>query len=356
MTQPIRVGVAGAGYFAQFHYDAWHRMSDAQLVATVDRDATKTADVASRFAIPHQFESVAALLDAVEIDLLDVAMPPAAHLPAIEAAAAHGIDVICQKPFCDTYAGARHAVELAEAAGIRLVVHENFRFQPWHRKIKALVAEGAVGTVKQITFRMRPGDGQGADAYLNRQPYFQTMERFLVHETAIHLIDVFRFLLGEPQTVYADLARLNPAIAGEDTGLIVLGYDDGVKAVFDGCRLLDHVAENRRLTIGDMWIEGLRGTLRLDGDGGLHHRRFGENEERTIDYTWSRAGFAGDCVFALQRATLDALRAGEVPENTAAAYLANLAIEDAVYRSNETGQRLTLSKDGPDAPIAGGPK
>ena len=36
-----------------------------------------------------------------------------------------------------------------------------------------------------------------APAYLERQPYFQTMPRFLVHETAIHLVDVFRFLLGE---------------------------------------------------------------------------------------------------------------------------------------------------------------
>ena len=42
------------------------------------------------------------------------------------------------------------------------------------------------------------------------------MEKFLVHETAIHLIDVFRFLLGEePSAVYAALRRLNPAIKGE---------------------------------------------------------------------------------------------------------------------------------------------
>ena len=83
----------------------------------------------------------------------------------------------------------------------------------------------ALGEVYQITFRLRPGDGQGPEAYLERQPYFQTMERFLVHETAIHFIDVFRFLLGEePSTVYASLRRLNPAIKGEDAGLMLFSF------------------------------------------------------------------------------------------------------------------------------------
>ncbi|MEO0763052.1 MAG: hypothetical protein AAFZ09_14815, partial [Pseudomonadota bacterium] len=59
-------------------------------------------------------------------------------------------------------------------------------------------------------------DGQGPDAYHARQPYFQRMPRFLVHETAVHWIDTFRYLMGEAETVYADLRRLNPAIAGED--------------------------------------------------------------------------------------------------------------------------------------------
>ena len=95
-----------------------------------------------------------------------------------------------------------------------LVVHENFRFSPWYREIRRLIEDGAIGTVYQASFRLRPGDGQGPAAYLDRQPYFQSMERFLVHETAIHFIDTFRYLLGEPESVYADLQRLNPAILG----------------------------------------------------------------------------------------------------------------------------------------------
>ena len=68
---------------------------------------------------------------------------------------------------------------------------------------------GRVGDLYQIAFRMRPGDGRGPDAYLSRQPYFQKMERFLVHETAVHWIDTFRYLAGDPVAVYADLRRIN---------------------------------------------------------------------------------------------------------------------------------------------------
>ena len=205
-----------------------------------------------------------------------------------------------------------------------------------------LLAGGRLGQVFQATFRLRPGDGQGPRAYLDRQAYFQTMERFLVRETGIHFIDTFRFLFGEVERVYASLRRLNPAIAGEDAGLIVLDHVGGVRALFDGNRLADHAARDRRLTMGEFLVEGSAASLRLDGDGGLWLRRFGANGETRHDYAWEERGFAGDCVHALQRHVVEALRKGGAIENTAEAYLRNLAIEAAVYRSSQAGARVAL--------------
>jgi len=121
------------------------------------------------------------------------------------------------------------------------VVHENFRFQPWYKAIKTELNEGSLGTVLQATYRLRPGDGQGRDAYLERQPYFRDMENFLIHETGVHFIDVFRYLFGEPQALSADLRRLNPVIAGEDAGHFNFYYDNGLCAQFDGNRLAQKV-------------------------------------------------------------------------------------------------------------------
>ena len=252
------------------------------------------------------------MLDATRPDLLDVITPPETHLAAITEAAARGVDVICQKPFCRSLAEARAALARAERGGIEVLIHENFRFQPWHRETKRILDAGGLGRLYQATFRLRPGDGQGPRAYLDRQPYFQRMPRFLVHETAIHLIDVFRFLLGEPQSVYADLRRLNPAVAGEDAGLILLDMGDGVRALFDGNRLSDHSARNRRLTMGEMLIEGELGALRLDGDGRLFLRDHGANGENELAYAWQDQDFGGDCVYLFQRHAVDG-QAGSAP-------------------------------------------
>ena len=341
-TAATRVACVGAGYFGRFQCEAWRRLDGAALVAICDRVADRARRMAQEFGIPSVHTDVAAMLDAETPDLIDIVTPPETHLDHVRAAAARGVAAICQKPFCRNLAEAREAVALARGAGIPLVVHENFRFQPWYREIARLLAAGRLGQVFQATFRLRPGDGQGPDAYLDRQPYFQTMERFLVHETGIHLIDTFRFLFGEARRVYASLRRLNPAIAGEDAGLIVLDHAGGVRALFDGNRLVDHAARNRRLTLGELLVEGAAATLRLDGDGDLWLRRAGENDETRHAYAWDDRGFGGDCVHALQRHVLRALRDGGAIENLAEDYLRNLEIEEAVYLSSRTGARIDL--------------
>jgi predicted dehydrogenase len=329
----LRVASIGAGYFSQFHHDAWSRMADVELVAVCDQDAVNAADFAQRYGAAKSYTDAAAMLDAEKPDLLDIVTPPASHLDLIRLAAERRIDTICQKAFCRNLAEARAAADLAETAGIRLVVHENFRFQPWYAVIKDRVDRGELGEIYQIAFRLRPGDGQGPRAYLDRQPYFQTMQRFLVHETAIHFIDTFRFLLGEYKSVFADLRRLNPAIAGEDSGLLIFEHTSGARSVFDGNRLVDHAAENRRLTMGEMLIEGSRGVLRLDGNGRLYQRALGESIERDVAYDWIKGPVSGDSVMRLQRHVVDAIRGSGALVNTARDYLRCLEIEEAVYRS-----------------------
>ena len=343
MPNTLKVAVAGAGYFARFHHDGWNRIEATSLAASADRDADKAAAAADAVGKCQSFTDVAAMLDTVRPDILDIATPPESHLGLIELAAARGIHVICQKPFCGTVEAAETACAISEAAGVGLYVHENFRFQPWHLQVKSLVDSGAIGTVYQITFRMRPGDGQGPDAYLSRQPYFQKMPRFLIHETGIHFIDVFRFLLGgEPVALSAHLRRLNPAIAGEDAGLVHLEFAGGAIAVLDGNRLVDHDAPDCRLTMGDMWVEGSAGVLQLMGDGAIRLRAKGSTTWEDIAYHWPRAGFAGDCVRATQAAISAAIRDGAPYANTGRGYLANMRIEDAAYRAHAEGRRIDL--------------
>lgn len=333
----LNVITVGAGFFAGFHVEAWGRNPDTSLRALVDLDGDKARSLATENAPEENaeiFTDPTKAFAAIKADIIDIAAPPTTHLELVRRALETDAQVIiCQKPFCASFEQAEEAIALAASAKKRLIIHENFRFQPWFRTIRHELEAGRLGEVYQLSFRLRPGDGQGPDAYLARQPYFQQMERFLIHETAIHFIDVFRFLLGEPTRVMADLRRLNPVIKGEDAGFFVLKYEDGRRAVFDGNRLADHATDNTRRTMGEGLVEGSDGVLELDGRGSVWFRAKGSEDRTELSSDQDTPNFGGDCVYAFQKHVSDHLLNGTSLENTAAEYLRNMIIGEAIYRS-----------------------
>ena len=339
----LTVAAIGLGYFSQFHLLAWQAHSDVDLVGVTDLDAARVAEVVDERGVAG-FGSAEALLQATDPDVIDLVVPPGAQADLLRLCLKSGRLVICQKPFGRTLEEAMAMTNMAKAAGTTLVIHENFRFQPWHRIIKRFLEGGRMGQVYQARFALRPGDGRGARAYLDRQPTFQQMQRFLVQETAVHFIDLFRWLLGDITSVYADLRQLNPVIAGEDAGLLVLHHEGGARSVFDGNRLADHVADNPRLTMGEMEIEGEGGRLALDGFGKVTFRAFGSTETETVAITEpiDPDSFGGGCVAALIEHVVQAFRDNTVPENLAQNYLDVIRTAEAAYRSNAQGCRVSL--------------
>ena len=348
----LRIAGVGAGYFSRFHLEGWRDNAVCELVAWCDEDAAKADAMAREFGIPRTFTSAETMCSEVAPDLLDIVTPPASHAALVALAHARRIPVICQKPLTPSWGESVALANAAAASGVPCIVHENFRFQPWYREARRLIADGTLGTPHAVAFRLRPGDGQGPRAYLDRQPYFQQMPRLLVVETAIHFIDTFRFLMGEVEAITARLRRMNPAIRGEDAGYLILEFAGGPTGLFDGNRLNDHVATNPRRTMGEMWLEGEAGVLRLDGDARLwwkpHHA-----DEREHRYDAGPPTFGGGCCGALQAHVVAHLLRGTPAENTAADYLTNLRVQEAAYASHATGRRIALAGfDPPDRATA----
>jgi D-apiose dehydrogenase len=345
-VSPHRVAVVGAGYFAAFHLQAWRELG-VQLVGVADLDLPRAETMAHRFGAAKAYGSAALMLQTAEPTLVDVVLPPQAQAGVVRAALQRQLPVICQKPFGSDLAEALDLTLLAQRQRTALVVHENFRFMPWYRECHRLIAAGHFGRLHGISFRLRPGDGQGPRAYLDRQPYFQQLPQLLVRETAVHFIDTFRFLMGEVRAVTARLRRLNPVIAGEDSGLLIFEFDDQRSGLFDGNRLNDHAASNTRLTMGELWLEGEAGVLRLDGEARLWWKRHGEPEHEHA-YPRDKDSTFGGAVTALQAHVLAHLEHGRPLENSAADYLANLRVQSAVYHSHASGQRVVMADFNPD--------
>jgi predicted dehydrogenase len=323
----------GAGYFSRFHLDAWQRVEDVEIVGICDLSCSKAAALAEEFQLAQAGQDALAMLDALQVDFVDIITPPATHLPLVRSLAPLGPALLCQKPLAPTFDDARELVAVAQQAGTRLMVHENFRFQPWYREIKRLLDSGSIGSrLHGMAFRSRMGDGWGERAYLDRQPYFRDMPRLLIYENGVHFIDTFRYLAGEIEGVYAVVQRLNPVIQGEDRALVMFEFASGATGLWDANRYNECNDPDPRYTFGEFLVEADGGALRLGLDGRLTIQPLGKPEQDHA-YHHERRGFAGDCVYSTLRHFVDCLRSGDPFETPGEDYLKTLAVQEAVYES-----------------------
>lgn len=345
--QGLCVGVIGLGYFAGFHLRAWLNDPRVDRVVATDIDPAKRR-AAAEIAGVEVFDDLALMLAGPNPEIVDIVAPPTTHGELISATLARGRVVICQKPFCTSYAEAELMADLADAVGGTLLVHENFRFQPWYRTLHHILSRGQVGSVFQARFALRPGDGRGRDAYLARQPAFRRMERLLIHETGVHFVDLFGWLFGPVTAIYADIRRLNPIIKGEDAGWMLLDHSTGTRSVFDGNRLSDHATDNPRRTMGEMQIDAEGGTLTLDGQGRLFLRLFGHGNSEQIPLIadMDEASFGGGCVAALCAHVTAAFAGQGAFENSAREYLPVIRASEAAYLSAQEGRKINLPTEG----------
>ncbi|NNF32563.1 MAG: Gfo/Idh/MocA family oxidoreductase [Saprospiraceae bacterium] len=333
MASRLKIACIGAGYFARFHVEAWQRIEEVELIAICDLNKEKADQLAQTYHVPNTYTDIDQLLNQENIDVLDIITQPETHLDLCLKAAERGIHIICQKPLAPTFEMAKEIVEKINQYDIRFMVHENWRWQPWYRKIKTLLDSNAIGEkLHSIYFRMRMGDGWGEDAYLHRQPYFRSMPRLLIYETGIHFIDTFRFLAGEVDSVFANLKKLNPVITGEDSGQVIFNFNSGANAIWDANRFNESKSANARYTFGEMLIDGNGGSIRLYNDGRVTIQRLGEVETE-IEYTHNDVNFAGDCVYNLQKHFIDCYIKKLPFESSGVAYLKNLEIQEAIYQS-----------------------
>ena len=336
------VGI-GAGYFAPFQYEAWTRIPEVEIVAIYNRTEERARPLMAQYGIARFYEDWKEMLDRERPDFVDIITPPETHEEMCAFAAARGIHIICQKPLAPSYDASRRIVENSVSAGVRFMVHENFRWQPWYRAIKDVQARGDIGEFTHVHFLMRMGDGWGADAYLARQPFFRDYPRLLFYETGVHFIDTFRFLLGDVSSVVAEARRLNPVIRGEDAGQLLLKFQNGATAFWDANRYNESDAESPRFTFGELRIDGTGGHLTMDAASTIRVKRLGEPLTE-LHYARERKNFAGDCAYFLQRHFVDCLVSGQEFETNGVDYLKNVRIVDAAYESARTGNVVRLQE------------
>jgi predicted dehydrogenase len=294
-------------------------MDSAQLVAACDPDLSRAAAAA-----PNAYSSAEAMLDRESLDFVDIVTRPETHLELVRMTTSRGIPTICQKPLAPAAAESAEIARVAEDSRVRVMVHENWRWQPWYRAAKRLIEDGTTG--RPITYRIRTvkPDGYGPNAY-ESQPYFRTYPRLLLFETMIHHLDTARFLFGEVERLYAQVRKNNPLIRGEDEAHVMLTHASGLIGTADGHRFLD--TDEPGPAMGEAWLEGENGVLHIAGSG---HVRMGG---RTLWENTVSEGYRGDSVRATQEHFIRCLNTGAPFESDVREYLKTIALVEAAYAS-----------------------
>ncbi len=139
-------GVAGCGWVARDHaLPGLRQVPGARLVALHDRDPGALARVPAE--VPATTD-LAAFLATPGLDAIYVAVPNSAHRQVVEAAAAAGVPVLCEKPLAADVADAEAAVGAASRAGVLLGTAFDQRWHPAHVRLRELVPE--LGTVTAV--------------------------------------------------------------------------------------------------------------------------------------------------------------------------------------------------------------
>jgi len=227
----LKIALTGTGYIAKVHARAVQNTPDAELVAVVNHRPDSMRAFAAEFGIDRQYPAVNALLADGDVDALVVGTPNYLHAPQTIAALDAGIHVMVEKPMAMDAAEAEEMLDTGRTSGALLMVAHCWRFDLEVRWLQEQVQAGRLGTIVRTK-------GYGVHVHWGPGGWF-TEKHYAgggaLADMGIHALDTARFLLGDPQpvSVYARIDTLYKDYDVDDTGMIVVNWDDGTTSTIE---------------------------------------------------------------------------------------------------------------------------
>ena len=235
MSKKLNIGVIGAGRIGKVHAEtlAFRLRHKAAIVAITDTNRVAAEEAAARFGIAEIADDAAAILADRRIEAVLICSSTDTHAELVVQAARAGKHVFCEKPIDLTLEKIDHALAAVAAAGVKLQVGFNRRFDPNYARVRMSILNGEIGTPHLMHIVSR-------DPSPPPLAYVRVSGGMFLDMT-IHDFDMARFLIGsEVEEIYTAAAvRVDEAIgeAGDvDTAVIVLRFANGVIGTIDNSR------------------------------------------------------------------------------------------------------------------------
>ena len=234
----LGVGMLGYAFMGKAHTNAYKTLdyiytpppAHPRLVAIAGRDRARVEAAARRYGYEKAVTDWRDLIDDPEVQVFDNGAPNNLHAEPCIAAARAGKHIICEKPLARDAAEAKRMLEAAQAAGVVHMCAFNYRFVPALKLARDIITAGRLGRIYH--FRAQ---------YLQEwimDPNFGMVWRLDASEAGsgalgdlgTHIIDLARFLVGEPASVNGVTATFIKERAGESGATQQVGVDDAFVA------------------------------------------------------------------------------------------------------------------------------
>ncbi|AEI44625.1 inositol 2-dehydrogenase [Paenibacillus mucilaginosus] len=254
----IRIGIIGAGRIGKIHADNLLRLPGAEVAAISDLFAGEELEAwAAQRGIGQVTKDSGPILSRADIDAVFICSSTDTHVGLIIEAARAGKHIFCEKPVSMDLSATEAAIEAVQAAGVKLQVGFNRRFDHNFRRVREHVLQGTVGEPHIVRITSRDPNPPHPDYIARSGGLFMDM--------MIHDFDMARFLSGsEVVEVYAQGGVLVDPVFAEhgdvDTAIVTLRFASGALGVIDNSRQAVYGYDQR------VEVFGSRGSAAVSND------------------------------------------------------------------------------------------
>ncbi len=247
MNRRVNIAVIGTGRMGSVHTrNLARRVPEANLVAVCDLRLEVAQAIADELGVPRVVRDYHELLADPEIEAILIATNTDTHAAIIQDVAAAGKHMFSEKPLALDLPSIDAALAAVDAAGVKLQVGFNRRFDPSFRRVREIVAAGQVGRPCMLRITNRDPEPPSI-------AYVETSGGMFLDMT-IHDLDMARFQIGEVEEIYAlGGALIDPAIgeAGDvDTSVVTLRFANGALGLIDNSRQAVYGYDQRLEVLG----------------------------------------------------------------------------------------------------------
>ncbi|MGC3943732.1 MAG: Gfo/Idh/MocA family oxidoreductase [Chryseolinea sp.] len=337
----LRFAVFGTGFWANYQIAAWNEVGGVELVAVYNRTKSKATAMAEKFNVAAVYDDYELLLEREKLDFADIITDVDSHAAITEAIAKRGIPVICQKPMAPKLPSAQRMVDVCRQQKVPFFVHENWRWQAPMRKLKSLLNVQRIGKVfkSRVTFC-------SAFPVFDNQPFLAELDEFILTDIGSHILDACRFLFGEAESLYCNVATVNPKIKGEDVANVMMKMADGSTCYAE--MSYASILEQESFPQTYVLIEGSNGSIRLQHDYVIKVTTREGTETinaQPPQYAWADPKYAlvHASIVACNRDILQNLQGQHNAETTGIDNLETVRLVHAAYASARSNSLIRLS-------------